>query len=433
MHLIINTHWDREYRWSFSETQFRLAEAVDDLINIMNKDPEFTYFHTDSQVSMLDDYLDIPYIWYTLLSDDGQNKEGYIEKSEDGWFYIEASISKSGFVYVQAKACDENKELMDGISVYNGSAGADIANIMCSSKTPDDYFEFWNSLESQVEQTKPEVLFCEKINDENYPDFELLDMRIKAPGSDYASVTVAYPKDAKKGSLKFVMAFQGYGVSPSVPRPMKGYFSVMVNAHCMPNSGTEAFFGNLRDNILKGYGYDEEENKRPETTYWAKMLLRDLQALKFFKDHVLINKKDYYFVGSSQAGMQACNVAARFDKATAVVVNVPWLADVHGHENCGRRANNMPKGVGVTYFDTAVAAQFIKCPVYIISGLGDGTCNASTQMALFNAVKSQKYLEFYQNKVHSFTIPWDKCMYALGDLNMADQYKEHTAEYYSYD
>lgn len=59
MHLIINTHWDREYRWSFSETQFRLAEAVDDLINIMNKDPEFAYFHTDSQVSMLDDYLDI--------------------------------------------------------------------------------------------------------------------------------------------------------------------------------------------------------------------------------------------------------------------------------------------------------------------------------------------------------------------------------------
>lgn len=59
MHLIINTHWDREYRWSFFETQFRLAEAVDDLIDIMNKDENFTYFHTDSQVSMLDDYLEI--------------------------------------------------------------------------------------------------------------------------------------------------------------------------------------------------------------------------------------------------------------------------------------------------------------------------------------------------------------------------------------
>ena len=59
MHLIINTHWDREYRWSFAETQMRLAEAVDDLIDIMNRDPEFKNFHTDSQVSMLDDYLDI--------------------------------------------------------------------------------------------------------------------------------------------------------------------------------------------------------------------------------------------------------------------------------------------------------------------------------------------------------------------------------------
>ena len=54
------------------------------------------------RVKYMDDYLDIPYISYTLVSDDGQRREGYIERSEDGWFYIEASISKSGFVYIQA-------------------------------------------------------------------------------------------------------------------------------------------------------------------------------------------------------------------------------------------------------------------------------------------------------------------------------------------
>ena len=59
MNLIINTHWDREYRWSFRETQYRLVEAVDELIDIMQKDPGFAYFHTDSQVSMLDDYLEM--------------------------------------------------------------------------------------------------------------------------------------------------------------------------------------------------------------------------------------------------------------------------------------------------------------------------------------------------------------------------------------
>ncbi len=59
MHLAINTHWDREYRWSFVETQLRLVEAVDLLVDTMEKDPGFTYFHTDSQVSFLDDYLEV--------------------------------------------------------------------------------------------------------------------------------------------------------------------------------------------------------------------------------------------------------------------------------------------------------------------------------------------------------------------------------------
>ena len=149
--------------------------------------------------------------------------------------------------------------------------------------------------------------------------------------------------------------------------------------------------------------------------------------------HELLNKKDYHFIGSSQGGMQACNMAAHSGVAAAVIMNVPWLSDIDGHELCGRRANSMPKGFGVTYFDTAVAAQFLKCPAYIISGLGDATCNSSTQMALFNSINSPKYLEFYQNKVHSVTIPWDNCVYALGDSSLADKYREHTSAYYDLD
>lgn len=384
------------------------------------------------RVKYMDDYLDIPYIWYSLISDDGQNKEGYIEKAEDGWFYIETSISVSGFVYVKAKACDENKEVIEGIDEYNGSTGADVDKIFRATKTPDDYHEFWDKLKAEVEKTEPEVLFSKQIEDEKHPDFKIFEMRIKAPGSEYVSVSVAYPLNAEKNSLKFAMFFQGYGVGPTVPTPMKDYFTVSVNAHCIPNGESNEFYGNMRDNVLKGYGFDANENKKPETTYWAKMFLRNMQALRYFKDHELLNKKDYYFVGSSQGGMQACNMAAHFDKATAVILNVPWLSDIDGHEVCGRRENRMPKGVGVTYFDTSVAAQFLKCPAYIISGLGDATCNSSTQMALFNSINSPKYIEFYQNKVHSYTIPWDNCMYALGDLNLSNQYKEHTITYYHF-
>jgi mannosylglycerate hydrolase len=59
MYLILNTHWDREYRWSFRETQMRLAEAADILVDTMLNDKRFKYFHPDSQASFLDDYLEI--------------------------------------------------------------------------------------------------------------------------------------------------------------------------------------------------------------------------------------------------------------------------------------------------------------------------------------------------------------------------------------
>ncbi|QHI68706.1 alpha-mannosidase [Tichowtungia aerotolerans] len=59
MHLIMNTHWDREYRWSFRETQMRLMEAGDILIDTMEKDSRFKYFHPDSQASFLEDYLEL--------------------------------------------------------------------------------------------------------------------------------------------------------------------------------------------------------------------------------------------------------------------------------------------------------------------------------------------------------------------------------------
>ena len=59
MHLVFNTHWDREWRWGFRETQMRLKFAMDLLLDTMEKDPRYKSFLTDSQASMMDDYLDI--------------------------------------------------------------------------------------------------------------------------------------------------------------------------------------------------------------------------------------------------------------------------------------------------------------------------------------------------------------------------------------
>ena len=380
----------------------------------------------------MDDYLDVPYVKYTLSAEHGEKKEELIKSSSDGWFYIETTIPESGFAFVKAWACDENGEAINDIDPYNGSAGADVRNLKRATQMPDDYMEFWESMKKRVADSEPEVLYSKQIDDRRYPDFATYDMRIKAPGSEYASFIVSYPKNAKPGELKFCMLFQGYGVNPATVHAKPGYLTVNVCAHAIPNGEPPEFYKELYSGALCKYGYKPEENESPETSYFAGMLLRNLAVLRFFENHELINKKDYYFVGSSQGGMQACNVAARFEKATAVILNVPWLSDVHGCELAGRHKNGMPKGRGITYFDTAVAAELVQCPVYIISGLGDQSCNSSTQMALYNSIKSQKYIEFYQSKTHSYTIPWDNRMYSLGDSSMKEMYSEHTAEYYDW-
>src|SRR3990172_6357417 len=59
MHVISNTHWDREWRYSFLYTRMMLVEMVDKVLQLLENDPEFKYCHLDSQTSLIEDYLHI--------------------------------------------------------------------------------------------------------------------------------------------------------------------------------------------------------------------------------------------------------------------------------------------------------------------------------------------------------------------------------------
>jgi mannosylglycerate hydrolase len=135
MHLILNTHWDREFRWSFRETQMRLIEAVDLLIEIMEKDPRFTYFHTDSQVSFLDDYLEIR----------PENKDRIIKLVSEGriltgpWYTLPSEFMVSGEALV--------RNLLTGHRIANGlgkvmKAGYNIFSWGQVSQLPQIYRQF---------------------------------------------------------------------------------------------------------------------------------------------------------------------------------------------------------------------------------------------------------------------------------------------------
>lgn len=59
LHIISHTHWDREWYMSFEQHRMRLVELMDTLIEKMENDDAYCYFHLDGQTIIIEDYLEI--------------------------------------------------------------------------------------------------------------------------------------------------------------------------------------------------------------------------------------------------------------------------------------------------------------------------------------------------------------------------------------
>ena len=58
-HYISGTHWDREWYRPLQEYRLVLVRLIDELLDIMETNPAFRYFHLDGQTCVLQDYLDV--------------------------------------------------------------------------------------------------------------------------------------------------------------------------------------------------------------------------------------------------------------------------------------------------------------------------------------------------------------------------------------
>lgn len=53
------THWDREWYKSFQGFRYMLMDVLDEVIDTLEKDPDFQLYILDGQTAVLDDYLEI--------------------------------------------------------------------------------------------------------------------------------------------------------------------------------------------------------------------------------------------------------------------------------------------------------------------------------------------------------------------------------------
>ncbi len=57
--VVSNTHWDREFRWSFEKTRRKLLTMLDTTLDILDRDPAYHSFTMDGHSIMIDDYLEM--------------------------------------------------------------------------------------------------------------------------------------------------------------------------------------------------------------------------------------------------------------------------------------------------------------------------------------------------------------------------------------
>lgn len=268
------------------------------------------------------------------------------------------------------------------------------------------------------------------------------------------------PKNARANSLPLYVGLNAYGTRDGYLGTASG--AIMLRMH--PNGIPKMYYDAANDTLVShdyyrldnGFGKIVKDYDDPSEAYLADMLVRNIQMLHFltqdeyydyeplssdtnltaddFEDYRQMrdayNGKIQFLYGGSMGGYQNIGTAALCSlkvgkkqlvngTVTSIVVGCPWMCDpvavtgVTGRlpgegTRIGQTGNDdKPLSelnvVGLSYFDTAHLATLLPegCSVEIQAGFADTTCPSSGMIALWNAIKEEKKLIFWQNKDHS--------------------------------
>ena len=90
----------------------------------------------------------VKFQWH-MEADFGFEDEGICD-GQTGELVLKAKLDKPGFVYVTAKALDENGDPAPESDIFYGGAGVEIEKITAVTEEPEGYHEFWNICKLQL-------------------------------------------------------------------------------------------------------------------------------------------------------------------------------------------------------------------------------------------------------------------------------------------
>ncbi len=336
------------------------------------------------------------------------------------------------------------------------------------SPEPEDFDTVWADRLADLDAVAPKIVRIDKVT-KYYSGSTLTDLSsvtnrdvyavyIECPGSSgdvllsddigneagatWAVGYITVPTGKADGTMYISQGYQGYGINTATPSTGTGYIGINMATHSVvllnnENAASSDTYKSKYASYIKNgtkYGFDEEDNSKIETCYFANLLLRDLQMLRFAKqafgtdgaaslitDETIINgitkeelltEMEYWkglyngtisTSGGSQGGFQAIGVAALDHDVTSVNASIPWMGDTHINTDTARvQGGTRPTpGEGIRYCDTAFLVARVEAPVSITARLVDKSCVPTGVIAIWNnLVESKKDVEGYMASIN---------------------------------
>ena len=372
--------------------------------------------------------IGVPWIKYELYNDTtGKSESGYADASTGTATIKVPATGKPGVVYIDAVACDANKQkITSAVTIddyhFRGSAIVNLKKIKMSVGIPKDFDSFWEEQKTALYNKPLEILEMRELQS-GKSGFKLFYVELKCNVYDnekdgIASGYLTYPTSASANSkLDLWVAFKGYSFSPSDPSYNEGAATFSVCAHSLDCEQAKTDNAYLMQQESKNTIFSDLYNRDKEKCYFRGMILRDLQAARFMVEYFgekgfgdgkgkgMWNGEKFTASGGSQGAFQAIAVGALDKNITLIKASIPWMCDVKGSngENGRKKSTFIPNyQTALEYYDTTSFAHLITCEVYVGASLGDGICPASGVVAFYNALKCEKKtLAFDQNASHS--------------------------------
>ena len=409
-------------------------------------------------------HVSVPRIRYKLEGDGDAThakltKEGDLYPDADGVFTLtEDVIAIPGYMRITGMIYSTNgskwPETPNDSRDFTLAAGifVNYEEVYPVASRPDDFDQVWDARLAELNAVAPKILRIDKITkyynssslktltgNESYDiyavyidclgcedDILVSDEIGNEKGATWAVAYITVPKNKTAGSMQIAQGFQGRGINTATPSTSTSNIGINMSTHSVvlldnDNAASSTDFKNKYTSYVKNgaqYGSDAESNSSLETCYWANMLLRDVQMLRFAKqafgsegaaslvdENTVTNMTEAELTaafnywkglyngkistsGGSQGGFQALCTAALDTDVVFVNAQIPSMADNYINTDQKRvQCNTRPKaGEALRYVETSFLARRIKASVSITAGLNDTTCAPLGVMCIWNSL-----------------------------------------------